>query len=101
MRTPLESTKYFVLLALAAGPNHGAEIREQVIGDTMGVYLRDSTLYSTLKTLLKDGHVEELPAWDRQRRVCRLSEKGRRALELEARTHGEAARLAQRRLGWR
>jgi DNA-binding PadR family transcriptional regulator len=62
MSNLLGSTKYFVLLALAAGPNHGAEIREQVIGDTMGVYLRDSTLYSTLRSLLKGGYVEELPA---------------------------------------
>jgi DNA-binding PadR family transcriptional regulator len=101
MSNLLESTKYFALLALAGGPSHGAEIRQQIIGDTMGVYLRDSTLYSTLRSLLRDGYVEELPARDRQRRVYRLSEKGRRILEMEARMHREAAGLAQERLGWR
>jgi DNA-binding PadR family transcriptional regulator len=40
MSNLLESTKYFALLALAGGPSHGAEIRQQIIGDTMEMEAR-------------------------------------------------------------
>src|SRR5207245_1433453 len=98
MSGPLESTQYFVLVALAAEPQHGSALRGQINGDSLGVYLRDSTLYFTLKSLLRDGYIEELPTHDRRQRVYELTEKGERRLELEARTHRRVAALALERL---
>jgi DNA-binding PadR family transcriptional regulator len=95
MATPLGSTKYFILLALAAGPQHGAGLRERIVGDTLGFYIRDSTLYDALKVLARDGYIEGAA------RTYRLSEKGKKMLESESRIYKRAAELAQQRLRWR
>jgi DNA-binding PadR family transcriptional regulator len=105
MRTPslLESTKYFVLLALASGPLHGYAIRERIIGDTLGIYMRDSTLYSVLKSLVRDDLVEGpfrdslKPAYT----VYQLTDRGKRKLEDESCTLRRATTLAGERLGYR
>jgi DNA-binding PadR family transcriptional regulator len=74
----------------------GAAIRDQINGDTTGVYLRDSTLYDLLKSMVRAELIEQLPG-----KKYRLTEKGRRKLELESRTLREAVSLSQQRLGWR
>jgi DNA-binding PadR family transcriptional regulator len=96
MSAPLESTKFYILVALAEGPQHGAEIRGVIIGDAMGVYLRDSTLYAALASMVRVGLVER-----DEHKVYRLTDKGRRILELETRTLQQAVELCQKRLGWR
>jgi DNA-binding PadR family transcriptional regulator len=97
MNGPLESTKYLILAALAAGAKHGTAIQSQIVGDTQGVYLRDSTLYSTLKSLVQAELIEETSTG--YRRVYCLTEKGRRILGLEARRHRWTAELVGQRLG--
>jgi len=101
VKGPLESTKYHILLALASGPQHGAAIRDQIIGDTLGTYLRDSTLYDALPSLLRAKLIEELPSHEPRRRQYQLTDRGKQALEWAARTHKRAAELAYQRLGLR
>jgi len=98
MAAPLESTKYFILLALAAEPMHGTAIRRHIVGDTLGYNLRDSTLYSALKSLLVAGLIEEALGSDAYRYVYQLSAKGYHALETEVRVHRRAVALAEQRL---
>lgn len=97
----MESTKYFILLALAEGPLHGTAIRDQMVGDTLGIYLRDSTLYSALKSMLKAGLIEQLESEQAYGKSYRLTGIGRKRLENEARRHVRAVHLAGERLGIR
>ncbi len=100
-RSPiLESTKYLVLVALSAGPNYGYAIRGHIIGDTLGVYLRDSLLYAVLEAMVRDGLIEERPGITR-RQIFQITDLGKRKLEQESRVFKRAARLAQERLGYR
>jgi len=95
----LESTKYFVLLAVADGPAHGTAVRKRIVGDASGVYLRDSTLYASIKSLRAAGLIEEIGNGHSYRRTYQLTAKGARQLMLEARMHKRAAELALQRLG--
>jgi DNA-binding PadR family transcriptional regulator len=92
----LESTKFYILLALAGGPRTGAEIRQLVLGDTMGIYLRDGTLYEALASMARAGLIERDEA-----KIYRLADKGRRVLEHESRVLRDAVQLSRERLGWR
>jgi DNA-binding PadR family transcriptional regulator len=74
----------------------GAAIREQIIGDTLGVYLRDSTLYDAFKSLVTLKLITADP-----RKHYHLTDTGRRALELRSRTMQWSVRLSQDRLHWR
>ena len=97
-------TEYFVLLALAEGPAHGQAIASQIIGDSVGgVYLRPSTLYSTLKSLEERGLIERTGHVETKlhRKSYRLAEQGEHQLAYAARMHGRAAGLAKSRLGLR
>ncbi len=94
---PLESTKFYILLALAVEAQNGASIRRQITGDTLGTYLRDGTLYEALASMVKAGLIERLPGG----KTYQLTERGRRRLELESRTLRRAAELSQIRLGWK
>ena len=96
MRGPLESTKFFILLALADGPTSGASIRDRIVGDTLGIYLRDSTLYDALASTERAGLIERS-----QYKVYRLTAKGERTLEQASRTLQRAVQLSQERLRWR
>jgi DNA-binding PadR family transcriptional regulator len=91
MKGPLESTKFVILLALAAGPRHGAGIRDQIVADTLGVYLRDSTLYAALASMTKAGFI------GRNGNEYQLTERGRRILEQESQTLKRATQLSQER----
>ena len=100
----LETTHYFILLALAEGANYGYYISDQMIGDSVGaVYLRPSSLYDALKTLEKSGHIERLagPEGKTTRKSYRLTEFGLRQLVSAAHMHERAARLSRSRLGAR
>jgi DNA-binding PadR family transcriptional regulator len=93
-----ESTKFYILLALAQGPNHGYAIRGQIISDTVGLYLRDSTLYSALKSLERAGLIEPGNSPDGRRILFQLTQAGWRKLDIESQTWKRAAELARRRL---
>jgi DNA-binding PadR family transcriptional regulator len=93
----LTGHNFYIVLALAQGPAHGLAIQKRIIGDTSGMYLRYSTLYSTLKRLERDG-VIEVERQEKIRTYYCLTNKGKRWLENESRTLEFATRLAKQRL---
>jgi DNA-binding PadR family transcriptional regulator len=95
----LINAKFLVLLALAGGPKHGLAIQQQIIGDTVGQYVRTSTVYAVVRALTRDGMVEPTGAGDavgvsHYRKEYQLTERGRRALKLTAQTMKYAAERA-------
>ena len=101
-----EITKYYVLLALAKEATHGYALSDQLIADTVGgIYLRPSTLYTTLQALEKAGLIERATtsgaAVGAGRKTYRLTPLGQRRLADQARMHERGARLAKERLGLR
>lgn len=53
---------YHILLALAEGPTHGAEIRRRVVRHTQGsLELYPAMLYGSLEDLLERAWIEEVP----------------------------------------
>jgi DNA-binding PadR family transcriptional regulator len=95
-RVRLYAYQFYILLALAVEPLSGAGIQKRIIGDTVGRYVRDSSLYDALSVLAEAGLLERLA-----NKTYRLTAKGRRRLEVEARAMVRATRLAQERLGQR
>lgn len=91
VQPPLTPAAFHVLLAIAAGRNHGYAVMRYVEGVSAGaVRLGPGTLYRTIGRLLADGLVEEWEGvdpdapHDARRRYYRLSEQGRRAAVEEA-----------------
>jgi DNA-binding PadR family transcriptional regulator len=87
---PLKTNWFYILLALAAGEQHGYGIMQQVLDRTdQKVRLWPATLYGTLKRLIDSGLIEESnerPAPeldDARRRYYRLTQFGRRVLNAE------------------
>src|SRR5512145_11463 len=86
---PLTETSFFILLSLATTPKHGYGIIKEVEAMSAGrVVLAAGTLYSALRRMLEDGWIERvedgLPGSDnRERKLYRLTDLGRRILELE------------------
>lgn len=97
--TLLEPTKFFILLALSKGAGHGLAIQEQIVADTLGVYLKSSSLYDAMKRLL-ELELIEVRADDGYRRSYALTDKGARKLENEARMYDRAVRYSRERLQW-
>ncbi|HXM56461.1 MAG TPA: PadR family transcriptional regulator [Candidatus Dormibacteraeota bacterium] len=90
---PLTPAAFHVLLAIAAGRNHGYAVMRYVEETSDGtIRLGPGTLYRTIGRLLADGLVEE---WggvdpdaphDARRRYYRLTELGQGAARAEARS---------------
>jgi PadR family transcriptional regulator, regulatory protein PadR len=88
MPSPLKTPDFYILLALAEGPQHGYGIMKEVERESGGeVRLEIGSLYRLLSRMLQAGLIEESGA-DERRRYYRISRAGRRALK------EEAARLA-------
>lgn len=90
---PLPQAQFHVLVALTAGERHGYALMQSIEASSEGtVRMGPATLYGTLKRLVNDGLVEELPhrdnSSDRRRRYYRLTDIGQRVCA------AEAARLA-------
>ena len=85
----MKSVRFHILLALAEGPRHGADIRRMVGEQSEGaVTLYPAMLYGTLDDLSDAGWIAETappPEFaDQSRwRFYALSPEGRRALEAE------------------
>ena len=94
---------YHILLALAAGPAHGAEIRRRVLNNTRGsLKLYPAMLYGSLEDLLEGGLAREVdedggpPAGEHGRyRYLDLTPKGRATLTAETEAYEEWVRIAQ------
>lgn len=91
VQPPLTPAAFHVLLAIAAGRNHGYAVMRYVEDVSAGaVRLGPGTLYRTIGRLLADGLVEEWEGvdpdapHDARRRYYRLSEQGRRSAVEEA-----------------
>ena len=87
---PLKTDALCILLALAAGPQHGYGIMRDVAARSEGrVVLQTGALYRTLRRLLNDGFIEECarPAdtvsEDERRRYYRPTAFGRAVLDAE------------------
>lgn len=103
---PLREPAFLVLTALAAQPQHGYAMIEDVRRISAGqVRLHAGTLYAVLDRLRTAGLVEvdrEEVVQSRLRRYYRLTDQGARRLAVEAerlRRHAEAAGQRLRRLG--
>lgn len=102
---PLTSAEFQVLVALADGEKHGYAIGKEVADRTGGqVQLRAATLYTVIKRLLENGHIDESMARpdpeadDERRRYYRLTPRGRKAAEGEALRMEATARQARAKL---
>jgi DNA-binding PadR family transcriptional regulator len=85
----VKASRYHILLALAGGALHGAEIRRRVQEDGGGaVTLYPAMLYGTLDDLTRAGWIVEVGPGDAEPDQARwrfyaLTPAGRRALEAE------------------
>lgn len=87
---PLKTNWFYILLALAAGEQHGYGIMQQVLDRTdQKVRLWPATLYGSLKRLIEHGMIEEsaerpAPEFDdARRRYYRLTQFGRQVFNAE------------------
>lgn len=87
---PLSPQVFDILIALAAGDQHGYAIMQEITARTGGkVRLSPGTLYGCIKRMLEHGVIVELNAGDDlRRRYYRLTSFGRKV------ARAEAARLA-------
>ncbi len=101
---PLTPAVFYILFSLASGEKHGYEIMKQVKQDAHGqVKMGSGTLYGSIKRMLADALIEE--AEDRvvpgsaneRRRYYRLTDLGRRALNVELNRYTEVVGMAQKR----
>jgi DNA-binding PadR family transcriptional regulator len=103
--SPLTAAEFQILLALADGEKHGYAIGKEIAARTNGeVELRAATLYTVIKRLLANGFIDEEAARpdpeldDERRRYYRLTMRGRRAAEDEARRLEATAKQARTKL---
>jgi len=94
---------YHILLALAEGPTHGAEIRRRATRHTNGALeLYPAMLYGSLEDLLERGWIEEVaeetarPADASERaRYLALTPSGRETLAASTADYEQVVRIAR------
>ncbi|HEY7474530.1 MAG TPA: PadR family transcriptional regulator [Vicinamibacterales bacterium] len=91
-REPLSPPAHHVLLALGTDAKHGYAIMQEIAERSGGaIRILPGTLYSTIKKMLVDGLIEEVPpprqadSDDARRRYYRVTKPGRAAVEAETR----------------
>jgi len=99
---PLPSAAFQILLALVGEDLHGYAIMRQVAEQTGNrIRLGPGTLYSSIRSLLENGLIEELDSQedagsgDERRRYYRLSSAGRKLARAEAQRLAEVLRVAR------
>ncbi len=99
---PLHKNWFHILLSLAGSEQHGYGIMQEVLQRTNGtVRLWPATLYGTLQRMIADGLIEESderPAAeldDARRRYYRVTQLGRKVLDLEYERLKEMVRMVQ------
>src|ERR1700732_2187534 len=87
---PLPTAVFHILIALADRDRHGYSIMQDVAARTGGkVQLSAGTLYSSVRRMLEQGLIEELPespdpsSTDERRRYYRLTRFGKRVAAAE------------------
>jgi DNA-binding PadR family transcriptional regulator len=88
---PLQAATFHILVALADRERHGYSIMQDVAARTDGkVRLSAATLYSSIRRMLEQGLIAELPespdpeSQDERRRYYGLTDFGRRVAMAEA-----------------
>ena len=105
VQSPLSPAVFHLLLALAEGPSHGYAIMRDVEARTDGaVRVGPGMLYGSIKWLLADEWIEEVPAPRgdaakdaERRRYYALTRTGRAMLKAEAERLQAALDLARAR----
>ena len=99
---PLPSAAFQILLALVGEDLHGYAIMRQVAEQTGNrIRLGPGTLYSSIRSLLENGLIEELDSredadsGDERRRYYRLSSAGRKLARAEAQRLADVLRVAR------
>lgn len=100
--SPLKPAVFHILLALSASAQHGLGIADAVEQATDGaVRLGPGTLYRSLKEMVRDGLVCEIPApaedEDPRRKFHQITESGRLVLEAEATRYQRIVEVAKER----
>ena len=92
----------YILLALGNETRHGYAIMREIREATGGrVEILPGTLYATIKTLLSDGLIEEVPApksadsEDARRRYYRVTRAGRAKAAAETERMSELVRMGR------
>ena len=87
---PLPAAVFHILISLADRDRHGYSIMQDVAARTDGkVQLSAGTLYSSIRRMLEQGLIEELPespdpsSTDERRRYYRLTRFGKRVAAAE------------------
>jgi len=85
---PIAPAVFQILIALADQPLHGYGIMLDIVERSDGrVKLSPGTLYGSIKQMLEDGWIEEVPGRatpdDERRRYYRLTPEGREAARQE------------------
>ena len=99
---PLTEPTFFILLALAPGPQHGYAIMKETAALSNGrVQMSTSTLYGAIKRLRDQGWIvrsaeESGIEKGRERKAYQLTNQGRRVLIAETARLQSLAALAQR-----
>jgi len=94
---------YHILLALAEGPAHGADIRRRVLQHTNGsLELYPAMLYGSLEDLLEQGLLRETEGAKGQAsqttdryRFMELTPAGRESLAAETNAYKEVVQIAE------
>jgi DNA-binding PadR family transcriptional regulator len=100
--SPLKPTVFLLLLALAERERHGYDLVRAVEARTPGIRVEPANLYRTLRTMERDGLVEESerrpdPALDdARRRYFRITAKGARLARSEAARLEKLIRFARK-----
>lgn len=98
---PISVHSFYILAALAGGERHGYAIIKDVEEVTGGEEtLLPGTLYRLIKQLVTDGWIVEVAGPsddDPRRRYYRLTPRGRKVAEAEARRLADIVQLARRR----
>jgi DNA-binding PadR family transcriptional regulator len=85
------------MVALSAGEQSGSDIQSQIVGDTVGLYVRASSIYTALDRLEEMGLVESAQK-TAQKKSYKLTEEGWRQLALETHTLDSLVRNAKQRI---
>jgi len=95
----LPQVAFSILLALSLKERHGYEIIKQVAEDSKSkLKLSPGALYTSIKQLLEQKLIVEVPKPDdNRRRYYRLSDKGRAALSEELGYYQNSVALARER----
>jgi DNA-binding PadR family transcriptional regulator len=94
----LPQVSFSILLALSLRARHGYELMQQVEQDSNGlIKLGPGALYGTVKQLLEEMLIEEVPSDDKRRRYYALTDKGLQRLGTELEYFDQTLKVAKQR----